>query len=494
MPDPQRLDAFDLRPKRPAGMNRREFLRAGLLGTAGLALGGRLASAAAAKDQRPNIILAMTDDQGWCDVGYGGNKLIRTPTLDEMAAGGIRFNRFYAAAPVCSPTRGSCMTGRHPNRYGVFSWGYDMPLEEVTIAEVLRGAGYTCGHFGKWHLGGIPPIEGKKTRTNRGGAKHAKPPHPGNQGFEEWFSYWNFFDLNPPAFYHNGQAVGPLQGDGSDITVDAALKWIRKVAGGKQPFFAVVWFGNPHGPHRALDKDRAHYRDLPERQQHYMGEITGVDRAMATLRKALRELGVADNTMLWFTSDNGGTAAANNGGLRGNKGSLWEGGVRVPGILEWPARVRKPFATDVPACTSDYFPTLVDLLRIDVPGGARPLDGISLLPLIEGKMTSRPRPIAFEVRGGRGPARWATLVDNRYKLHKGGAAPRRRGKAGRGKAAKAPKAPTGGLQLYDLVDDPGEKNDIAAKHGDVVARMKAQLDRWQASVNRSLAGKDYAGG
>jgi arylsulfatase A-like enzyme len=450
------------------------------------ALAARAARPAAAKD-KPNIILAMTDDQGWGDVGYNGNKLIRTPALDDMAARGIRFDRFYAAAPVCSPTRGSCMTGRHPNRYGVFSWGYDMPLAEVTLAEVLKGAGYATGHFGKWHLGGIPPIEGKKTRTNRGNVPHDRPPHPGNQGFDEWFSYWNFFDLNPPAFFHNAKAVGPLTGDGSDITVERAVAWIRQVVARKQPFFAVVWFGNPHSPHRALDKDRAPYAKLPENQQHYMGEITGVDRAMGTLRKALRDLRVAANTMLWFTSDNGGTSAANNGDLRGYKGSLWEGGVRVPGILEWPGRVTRPFATNTPACTSDYYPTITELLDIKVHGQPLPLDGVSLMPLIDGKMTQRPKPIAFEVRTSRTSIRWATLVDNRCKLHKGGQA----GGAG-GRKAKAPKAAPGGVRLYDLIHDPGETTDIAAREPKVAAAMKEQLDKWQASVERSLAGKDYA--
>jgi arylsulfatase A-like enzyme len=475
------------------GLSRRVFLQAAVAGAAGAALGGGLgravaapaagarAGAAAAPAKKPNIILAMTDDQGWGDVGYNGHQILRTPTLDEMAARGVRLNRFYAAAPVCSPTRGSCMTGRHPNRYGVFSWGYDMPLAEATIAEAVKRAGYATGHFGKWHLGGIPTIAGKGTRTNRGKVKHARPPHPGNQGFDEWFSYWNFFDLNPPAFHHNGRPVGKLTGDGSDITVDRALRWIREVAGRKQPFLAVVWFGNPHSPHRALETDRAAYRSLPERQQHYLGEITGVDRAMGTLRKGLRELGIAEDTLLWFTSDNGATAAGSNGPLRGRKASLWEGGVRVPGILEWPARVRKPFATDVPACTSDYYPTTLELLGLDVPSQPKPLDGVSLLPLIDGKMTRRPKPIAFEIRAGKGNVRWATLVTDRYKLHKGGGG--RRGQRARGAAAA--------LSLYDLAADPAEKKDLAAEHPDVVQKMKAELDRWQASVERSLAGEDY---
>jgi len=466
---------------KPADLSsRREFLRTGLVTVAAAGLWPGLAAATATgaprrSDARPNIILAMTDDQGWGDVGYNDNADIRTPTLDEMASKGLRFNRFYAAAPVCSPTRGSCMTGRHPNRYGIFSWGYDLPLEEITLAEALKPAGYATGHFGKWHLGGVPEPPSKQGRTNRGKREFARPPHPGNQGFDEWFSYFNFFDLNPGYFYHNGEAVGPLEGDGSDITVDRALGWIRKVVGEKRPFFAVVWFGNPHGPHQALEKDKAPYKRLSEQLQNYNGEITGVDRAMATLRKGLKDLGVQENTMLWFTSDNGGTGPANNGGLRGKKGSLWEGGIRVPGILEWPARVTRPFATQVPASTSDYYPTILDLVGVEVPNQVQPIDGASLAALIDGKMAARPSPIAFEVRGGKTSVQSAALVDNRYKIHKSGGA---KGKAG-------------GLALYDLAEDPAETKDIASEKPDVAAKMKTQLEAWQKSVERSLAGKDY---
>ncbi|MBN1422423.1 MAG: sulfatase-like hydrolase/transferase [Planctomycetes bacterium] len=461
-------------------VTRREFVRTvGSAAAAGLLLaGGRGARASApAAPKRPNVVLCMTDDQGWGDVGYNGHRDLRTPTLDAMAGSGIRFDRFYAAAPVCSPTRGSCLTGRHPDRYGCFSWGFDLPLEEITLAEALKGAGYATGHFGKWHLGGIPTVPGREDRTNRGRRpiEKGREPHPGNQGFDEWFSFWNFFDLDPPSFYHNGLAVGPLEGEASEIVVERALRWIRETVGRKRPFLAVVWFGNPHLPHQALEKDRAPYRHLSERLQHYLGEITAIDRAMGRLRDGLRALGVDRDTMLWFTSDNGATAIGSNGGLRGHKATLWEGGVRVPGILEWPARIAKPFATDVPASTMDYYPTLIDLLGIRVPKPVSPVDGISLAPLIDGRMTDRPAPIPFEVRGLDGKIQWAALTGKRYKLH------RRRVAGGRF-----------ALSLYDLRADPVEEIDIAAKEPDIVADTAKRLEAWQASVERSLAGGDYA--
>lgn len=463
-------------------IERRDFLRMAGLGPVAMAL-SRSGFAAEGGASRPNVVLCMTDDQGWGDVAYNGNKVIQTPVLDEMAATGLRFDRFYAAAPVCSPTRGSVMTGRHPNRYGCFSPNYSIRPEEVTLAEVLKAAGYATGHFGKWHLGPV------KANT---------PVNPGNSGFDEWLSHDNFFEVNP-SLTRNGGPPCTYMGESSEVVVNEALKFIRKAKGSKKPFFTVVWFGSPHVPHFALDKDREPYKDLPEKQQHYLGEITAMDRAMGMLRRGLRELGVAENTVLWFCSDNGATKTGSTGGLRGNKGSLWEGGVRVPGILEWPARIRRPRATSMPCVTSDIYPTIVDLLDLDVSNQVQPLDGISLKALIDGEMAERPRPIAFwkYAGGGKGESyldkelltgTWRTfrnfkhptprtenfgghaaLTDNRYKLH------------------KLPK----GLELYDLVADPKETKNIAAENPQIVAKMKADLESWQASVEQSLSGADY---
>jgi arylsulfatase A-like enzyme len=260
-----------------------------------------------------------------------------------------------------------------------------------------------------------------------------------------------------------------FKGDGSDIAVDEALKFIGRAVEKKKPFLAVVWFGNPHSPHRALPDDLK-----TADGSAYYGEIVGIDRAVGRMRSELRKLGVADNTLVLFCSDNGGTKAGSVGGLRGNKGSVWEGGVRVPGIIEWPAVIKKPAVTDVPACTSDIYPTVLDILGIKVPNQVEPLDGISLLPLLENRMPERPRPIGFwHFPGGKdftkagGNAAW---TDNQYKLVKLG--PDR-------------------YELYDLTKDQTEKNDLAADKPGVVARMKAGLDAWQDSVLRSYRGEDY---
>ena len=321
----------------------------------------------------------MADDQGWGDIGYAGHPVIKTPNLDAMAAAGFRFNHFYSAAPVCSPTRGSVMTGRHPNRFGCFTWGYPLRPQETTIAEVLKASGYVTGHFGKWHLGSV---------------QIGSPVNPGASGFDEWLSAPNFFDNNP-MLSREGIAVR-MKGESSMVTVDAALEFIRKYAKGERPFFAVVWFGSPHKPHQASRDTFARYPGQTDKMRNYYGEISGIDDAMGKLRNELRSLGIRDNTIVWYCSDNGGVEDVSVTGGRGHKGLIYEGGLRVPAIIEWPEHITKASISDVPSNTSDIFPTLVEIT------GARyksqvPLDGISLCPLIDGKMKTRPQPMGFWV-------------------------------------------------------------------------------------------------
>ncbi len=419
-----------------------------------------LLSGAPTRADRPNIVLCMADDMGWGDVGYNGLTAAKTPALDEMAASSLCFNRFYSAAPVCSPTRGSVLTARHPNRYGVFLYGYPLRPEEKTVAQALQAAGYATGHFGKWHLNGVSG-PGKPISAS-------DPLHPGKFGFDEWLSVSNYFDLDP-AMSRNGKTV-ELKGDGSDLIVDEALRFIDRAAAGKKPFLAVVWFGSPHEPHRALPADKAQAGG-----SDYYGEIVAVDRAMGRLRKELRKSGLADNTIVWFTSDNGALGPGSTGGLRGKKGSVWEGGIRVPGLVEWPARIR-PATTSIPAVSSDIYPTIVELLGLTSPGWIEPIDGISLVPLFDGKMTERPKPIGFwhaAPRKGEPLARnagEAAWTGNRYKLRRGA---------------------SGGLELYDLQSDPTEKQNVAAEKPDLVATMNVDLEAWQDSVIKSYRGEDY---
>ena len=477
-------------------LNRRTFLKAAGA-AAGLAAVGRTGRAAGRTAAKPNIVLCMADDQGWGDMAYNGHPVLKTPNFDALAAEALRFDRFYAAAPVCSPTRGSVMTGRHPNRFGCFKWGHTLRPEEITIAETLKTAGYVTGHFGKWHLGPV---------------RQGSPLTPGASGFDEWLSAPNFFD-NDPILSREGRAV-QMHGESSMVTVDAALEFIRKHAESPMPFLAVVWFGSPHGPHQAAAEDRALYAGQPETDRDWLGEITGMDRAVGKLRAGLRALGIHENTILWYTSDNGGLRPESTGG-RGNKGQVYEGGLRVPGLLEWPARILAHRTTDVPCVTSDIYPTLLQIVGVTMPNQP-PLDGISLVPLIDGKMTARPKPIGFwdYPQGSGRPTPTATLMAELLEAQQAGREvdPNTFGKdAGKitkqypldefpGHAAwldwpwklhRIHKKGAPKVELYDLARDPGEKNDLADRQADRVKTMRADLEVWLTSVVRSLNGEDY---
>lgn len=430
---------------------------------------------------RPNVVLVMADDQGWGDTSYNGHPELKTPNLDAMAAAGLRLDHFYTAHFNCSPTRASVMTGRHPHRMGTFGPGSPIRAQELTVAKVLQSAGYATGHFGKWHLNG--KNGDRDTKTPPGRAILANDPlSPGKLGFDEWISADNFFDLDP-VLGRNG-VPEKLHGDGSDITTDEALKFIRKQAGAGKPFFAVVWFGNPHTPHEALPADKMPYSALPEKDQNYYGELTGIDRNVGKLRAVLRELKAADNTLLWYCSDNGGAAGPKStGNLRGSKGTLWEGGLRVPGLVEWPARIPKPFVSDVPCSTLDIYQTVLAATGAKAEKQVEPLDGINLLPLFDRKMSERGRTIPFVAQINR-PDSHAALLDWPYKLHTDAASGRRK------KSTSDQALPS--ILLYDISKDPNETTDVAAQHPDRVAKMKAELATWKDSVRNSLAGEDYA--
>jgi arylsulfatase A-like enzyme len=410
---------------------------------------------------RPNVVFLMADDMGWGQTGYNGHPRLKTPNLDAMAANGLRFDRFYAGNPVCSPTRATVLTGRTNDRTGVLSHGYALRLQEKTIAQALRQAGYATGHFGKWHLSGFmgpgaPVLEGD-------------PRSPGAFGFDTWVSTTNYLDMNPRL----GRQGVPesFTGDSSEVIVAEALKFIETRHRAGQPFFAVVWFGSPHSPFLALDADRESFSDLAEASAHHYGELAAMDRSVGVLRRRLRELGVADDTLVVFNSDNGGLKGiqpSSTGGLRDFKGSVYEGGLRVPGIMEWPA-VIQPRVTRHPACTLDLFPTVADVLELPAEVFLSPLDGVSLKPLFAGETGPRAKPIPFRF-GSK-----AALIDGRYKILTNDLA-------------------AGEFELYDVEADPAETRELSAKQPEVFARLKAELLQVNDGIEASFAGRDYPEG
>jgi arylsulfatase A-like enzyme len=466
-------------------ISRRDFLGSIAGGAVAMAL-PRVLFSKTKGIEKPNIILCMADDMGWGDPGFNGNSIIKTGNLDAMAKAGMRFRRFYSGAPVCSPTRGSCLTGRHPYRYGIFfaNVGH-IRKEEITLAEALKTQGYVTGHFGKWHLGTLTTTEKDSNRGGPGGAKHYSPPW--ENGFDVCFSTeakvptWNPMK-EPETNEHYGtcywredgtKAIKNLDGDDSRVIMERVIPFVRNAADEGKPFLAVIWFHTPHLPVIAGPEYRKMYSQYSKDKQHYYGCITALDEQMGRLRKELRTAGIAGNTMLWFCSDNGpegkdgkrGRTRGSAGPLRGRKRSLFEGGVRVPGLLEWPGRIKGGQVTDIPCCTSDYYPTVLDVVGLKMKGQPRPIDGVSLLPLIEGKMTKRPVPIGFE------SGRQVSLTDNRYKLIS-----QNKGKT---------------YMLFDLIEDPRETKDLAVEKPEILQTMKATLEKWRKSCKDSLAGKDY---
>ncbi|MCH7224700.1 sulfatase [Haloferula sp. A504] len=470
----------------------------------------------------PNVVLLMGDDHGWEEVGYNGHPLLKTPTLDKMAAEGLRMDRFYSAHPSCSPTRGSVLTGRHPNRYGTFHPGCSLRPEEISVASLLKKAGYATAHFGKWHVGPV---------------KASSPTNPGAMGFDEWLSHDNFFELDP-VLSRNGGEPKRYEGEGSEVIVDEAIRFIDRSVKTEDPFLVVIWFGSPHEPYQALEEDLALYEELPddfpEREvaltsnetgkrvkrplkeviRERFAEITAMDRAIGKLRDHLKSEGLHEDTILWYCGDNGiPPSGLVESRFRALKGSIYEGGTRVPGVIEWPARIKQPQVSKVNAVTSDMLPTLCELAGVPLP--ERPLDGISLVPMLDGTMKERGKPICFwdfrgakrdnsepyidpelqkgttplvKLMGGKPTRDFANsrfseirdgdfagaraILDGRYKLFIGGG---REGEA----------------ELYDLVKDPGERSDLAKGKPELAGKLRAQLTEWQESVLGSLLGEDY---
>ena len=444
---------------------------------------------------RPNIILFMADDQGWGDAGYNGHPLLQTPVLNEMAANGYVFNRFYAAAPVCSPTRASVLSGRSPLRSKVPNHGrYMRSHQEATLPRALKAAGYVTGMFGKSHIGSGQPDS---------------PVNPSGMGFDEWVIGLNYFDNNP-YLSRNGTVEHRTGETGSVAVVDDTIAFLDAHKGGNQPMFVMTWVPAPHSPHLELSSNPSLYNGDPN--QGYFQEITLLDEQLGRLRQWLRDQHLEQNTLLWFCSDNGGLLAESSGG-RDKKGDTWEGGLRVPGIIEWPAR-NLTGSTNVPAVTSDIYPTLLALTGTSV-AEQPPLDGIDLRSVIEGSQPSRPA-IGFwhDFQDGQStlsddilsaimtkqlagdplphdPARIKKDVDEFPQFAENASA---------GVSAwldwpwKLHRRSATNYQLYNLETDPLEASNLAGDPAQAqrLNDMKNSLHAWQSSVMRSLNGADYA--
>ena len=436
-----------------SGLARREFISVIGGGGASLALTGMaLGALEPARKRRPNVVLIITDDQGYGDVGCHGNDAIRTPNLDRLCGEGVQFARFYVC-PVCSPTRASLMTGRYNYRTGVVDTylGRSMMYpDEVTLPEMLGKAGYRTGIFGKWHLGDNYPMRAmdkgfEESLVHKGGGIGQPSDPPGN----------SYFD---PVLEHNGRSER-REGYCTDIFTDAALRFIEQNR--DRPFFAYLATNAPHEPLHVEDRYVAPYAamGLDDTTARVYGMVTNIDENVGRLLGKLAELRLENDTIVIFLGDNGPQHRRYTCGLRGTKGTVYEGGIRVPFLLRWPRGLEGGQKTDRIAAHIDVVPTLLEACGVAAPGGVS-FDGVSLLPLLRGEAERPDRTLYFQWHRGDEPElfRSCAALSQRYKL-------------------------VNGTELYDLLDDPAERNDIAAEHPDIVARMRAGYEEWFADVS-----------
>jgi arylsulfatase A len=439
---------------------------------------------AAELPSRPNVMIVLCDDLGYGDLACFGHPAIRTPNLDKLAAEGVRLTSCYSASPVCSSSRAGLITGRTPSRSGIYDW---IPRDsvvylrssEITIATLLKQAGYDTCHVGKWHLNG---------KFN-----DPEQPQPGDHGFDHWMSTQNNAipsHENPKNFVRNGKPLGPQTGFACQLVADEALRWLdgRK---DDNPFFLYVCFHEPHEPVASppdlvatyLDDDGPKARNEDEAQ--YFANVTNIDAAVGRLMASLKERGMDKNTLVVFTSDNGpetlkryprGTRSYGSPGpLRGMKLWLYEGGIRVPGIARWKGVIEAGQTCDVPVCSLDLLPTLCELAKVEPPKD-RTLDGTSLVPLLAGQSFERKKPLTWDYFNALGDPKAAMRLGD-FTLLARRASPTNV-EPGIVSATTMPiiKSETlGGFELYDVKNDIGQKHDLAASKSDFVSKHAPEL-------------------
>ncbi|MEA2067662.1 MAG: arylsulfatase, partial [Verrucomicrobiota bacterium] len=421
------------------------------------------------RGQGPNVVLVLTDDQGYSDVGFNGNPVVKTPILDKFASSATIFDRFYAA-PVCSPTRAALMTGRYAYRTGVLETQAGVSIlrpAEVTMAEALKSAGYRTGLFGKWHLGDNAPAR------------------PRDQGFDRSLTFTGGMIGAPYSPLDAQSYVDPIliddgiekrfDGYCADLFTDAAIAFIRSSE--DKPFFVYLSQNTPHHPLTVADHYAQPYRDagLSEQTARYYGMMTNIDDNFGRLMDVLTEKGVADNTVIIFLGDNGTSSLHKQDdlwacGLRGRKTYVYENGIRVPMFIKVPGAESNGKRQVAPASVEDLMPTVLDLCG--VPAQSK-MDGASLLPLLNGGSVPD-RSFFFQFHRGTPPVpyRNAAVVSEHWKLVQ---------PVGRG--GEDYSSETARFELYNLKADPNETNDLAAEKPETVAALKAEYDAWYDGFN-----------
>ncbi|MFV1965733.1 MAG: arylsulfatase [Pirellulaceae bacterium] len=411
---------------------------------------------------RANVILVITDDQGYGDLGCHGNEVIQTPHLDQLYQQSVRLTDFHVS-PLCTPTRAALMTGQNPVRIGAWgtTWGRSLPRREaVTMAEIFAAAGYRTGCFGKWHLGDNFPFRPQdrgfqEVLIHGGGGVGQAPDYWGNDYFDD-------------TYFRNGQPE-PCEGYCTDIWFDTAIDFIDKSR--NEPFFCYLSTNAPHGPYRVDPKYSQPYKDqgVPSPMAEFYGMITNIDENMGRLMAHLETKKLAANTVLIFMTDNGTSAGFRGGygfnaGMRGTKGSLYDGGHRVPCFLRWPIGGLTG-GRDLPelAAHIDMIPTLADLCVLEIPPQTH-IDGVSLAPWMLRRVDSLPdRRIFVQYRQSSEPPEKgkAAVLTRRWRL-------------------------VSNRELYDIKADPGQTKNVAGDHAEVVEQLRLDYENWWADLSPQL--------
>ncbi len=415
------------------------------------------AALAAADSARPNILVIVSDDQGYADAGFQGAKDIPTPHLDRLAASGIRFTNGYVTHPFCSPTRAGLLTGRYQQRFGHERNPYydpadhteGLPISETLLPAHLVKAGYATGWIGKWHLGAAPEFA------------------PGKRGFQETFGFiggghrFRDWKTNAAVEYtvpveRNGVAIEPPEHMTAALGHEAAA-FVRRQRGA--PWFLYLAFNAPHTPHEPTPERLARFAAIADpKRRSYAAQVSLMDDAIGETIASLRESGQSERTLIFFFSDNGGPVGVNgsdNTPLRGAKGTVYEGGVRVPFLMAWPARLAAGKTDDRPVSSIDVFATALGVAGVPMPTDKK-YDSVNLIPFLTGEKQGAPHEWLFWRN-----AEQRAVREGNWKLIRLGARP---------------------PELYNLASDVGEVSDVATAQAAVTARLDAALSAWDKEL------------
>lgn len=439
--------------------------------------------------QKPNFIQILTDDQGYGDLACFGHPVIWSPNIDGLAKEGIKFSNCYSAHATSSPSRAAILTGRTPFRNGVYRW---IPAKhfchlrnsEVTIAQLLRDNGYNTAHFGKWHLSQYKEqhIKGTKQYCNFEFDFNEEQPSLKDYGYDYYFATGNVArpdHKNPENFFLNGEALGKLEGYSAQLVAQQFSKWLKHRKNKDKPFFVTIWFNEPHGPVNSAPRFMAHYKRIKDKSlAQYYANVSQIDNAVGLITQALKETGEYDDTLIWYTSDNGpegngfGTFGQTDspydrsrfrgetGGLRGRKRHNYEGGIRVPGIISWPNgfkqyNIKAGNISGTPIHGCDVMPTLLELAQIKKSPEIT-VDGTSIVPLLQGKQFQREKPLFWRneqliaLRSGN----WKIVGDSFRKT----------------------------FELYNLDIDYRETTDVSSFYPELFEQLKKELIEYDKEV------------